>query len=81
LWRELLAIRCSTEIGEVKLEKNSEIAKRLGCSPDLADATIYGDFVRDALPMEEQPEEDLSGRQDPHRVTCSIRTVADRPNG
>lgn len=63
-WRELLAIRYSTENGEVKLEKKSEIAKRLGCSPDLADATIYGDFVRDPLPMEVQPEEDTADRQD-----------------
>ena len=64
LWRELLAIRYETEGGVVKLEKNKDIARRLGCFPDYADAAMSGEHVREPLPMEDKPEVDLENTHD-----------------
>lgn len=51
LWRELLAPTYKTEGGEVVLQKKKEIVKKLGRSPDYADAVAYGNWVRPrALP-------------------------------
>lgn len=68
LWKELLATRYETEGGVVKLERKKDIAKRLGRSPDYADAAVYGDHVRAPLPMEEQtkrPASDMHDRAKP----------------
>lgn len=46
LWRELMAPTYSTEDGVVRIEKKASIVKKLGRSPDFADAVVYGNFVR-----------------------------------
>lgn len=63
LWRELLAIRYTTEGGVVQLERKAKIAKRLGCSPDYSDAAMYGDHVREPLPMEQEDARPATGHE------------------
>ena len=84
LWRELTAPTYSTEGGVVRLEKKSAIAKRLGQSPDFADAVVYGNWVRPrkeaVLPVAAL---DASPHHDPH-VTYSagmpaLRTADGKP--
>jgi hypothetical protein len=43
----------STENGVVQLEKKKDIVKRLGRSPDYADAVVYGNWVRPRVPVPE----------------------------
>lgn len=47
LWRELMAVTYRIENGVVRMEKKAEIKKKLGYSPDFADAVVYGSWVRD----------------------------------
>lgn len=46
LWAELLAVTYSTDGGVVRVEKKAAIKKKLGRSPDFADALVYGNWVR-----------------------------------
>jgi hypothetical protein len=73
------AIRYSTENGEVKLEKKKDIAKRLGHSPDYSDAAMYGDYVRDPLPMDEEAgralDENRQDRATPLNLDRANRTM------
>jgi hypothetical protein len=55
LWRELTVITYSTEGGEVRLPKKADIIKKLGRSPDYADAVAYGDWVRSRAPRVVRP--------------------------
>tara|TARA_R110000787_G_scaffold9902_1_gene34241 strand:+ start:6039 stop:7559 length:1521 start_codon:yes stop_codon:yes gene_type:complete len=47
LFRELLSVRFSTtSVGKLKIESKTEIKKRLGRSPDRADAVVYWNWIR-----------------------------------
>lgn len=46
LFRELTAVEYRIFTGQVRVEEKAELRKRLGASPNEADAAVYGNFVR-----------------------------------
>lgn len=46
LWRELTVVQFTDEQGVVAIESKDDIRKRLGRSPDRADAVVYWNWVR-----------------------------------
>jgi hypothetical protein len=76
LWSELTVITYSTEGGVVRLPRKAEIIKKLGRSPDHADAVAYGNWVRSRTtrPLRPREVEKQVGRSRCRR--CSGPTVA-----
>lgn len=71
LWRELTVVQFTDEQGVVKIESKDDIRKRLGKSPDRADAVVYWNWVRartrDAAPIPRgadiaRPVQEYAGR-------------------
>lgn len=59
LFEDLCTPTYWTKGGRIHVESKEDLVKRLGRSPDKADAAVYGNFVR-VFEREEQEEEDLS---------------------
>jgi hypothetical protein len=80
LWRELMAITYSTEGGEVRLEKKKDLIKKLGRSPDYADAVVYGNWVRQRTTKAVRPQdvEKVPGRALPLAALWSDGRVRQR---
>ena len=64
LWRELTLMTYKVRGGKTIVESKDELKKRLGRSPDAADAVVYGNWVRPrasavvALPPTIEPDRD-----------------------
>lgn len=63
LWKELTLVTYRTHNGKAQIEPKDELKKRLGRSPDAADAVVYGNWVRPRAPAPERVRpEDFAGR-------------------
>jgi phage terminase large subunit len=78
LFKQLTSVEYRIFNGQVRVEEKDEIKKRLGASPNDADAAIYGNFVR-TRSVEQLPETPKTAEygRDPRGDYATLVPVAD----